>query len=77
MNLDKISEKIAKELNISEHEVKRVNRSQYKFLLDTIQAGNFDSVKLLYLGKFFKNKRYERQTKTTGTDIRGMEEPSI
>lgn len=74
MNLDRISEKIAKELNMSEHIVKTVNRIQYKFLLETMQSGTFDSVKLVYIGKYHKNKRYENKP---GRDIRGMEESDI
>lgn len=74
MNLDRVSEKIAKELNISEHTVKTVNRIQYKFLLETMQSGSFDSVMLMYLGKYHKNKKYENKP---GRDIRGMEESDI
>ncbi len=67
MTLDKISEKVAKDLKLSEHIVKTINRIQYKFLLETMQSGNFETVKLMYIGKYHKNKKYG--SKTVRTDI--------
>lgn len=75
MNLDRLSEKIAKELKLSEAQVKTINRIQYKFLLEEMQSGDFNSVQLIYIGKYHKNKKYG--SRTTRTDIRGMEEPGI
>ncbi len=61
MNIDKISSKIAKELNLPESKVSIINRVQYKFLLEIIQAGDFNPVHLIYLGKFHQNSRYKNQ----------------
>jgi len=63
MNIDQISEKLCKELNLSEHQVKEINRVQWKVLLDTMQEGEFKSVQMIYLGKFHKNSRYKNQKK--------------
>lgn len=63
MGVDDISENIAKELNLSPHKVREVNRVQWKFLLDTIQSGTFDPVHIIYLGKWHKNKRYDNPKK--------------
>jgi nucleoid DNA-binding protein len=63
MGVDDISGKVAKELNLSEHQVKEINRVQWKVLLDTMQEGEFKSVQMIYLGKFHKNSRYKNQKK--------------
>lgn len=60
MNIDTISEKVAKDIGLSEYQVREINRSQWKFLLDTIQSGSFDPVHLIYIGKFHKNSRYDK-----------------
>lgn len=73
MNIDLISEKLSKELNLSEHQVREINRVQWKFLLDTIQSGTFDPVHLIYLGKFHQNKKYnEDRTKRYTSDSSGL-----
>lgn len=73
MTIDNISEKIAKDIGLSEHKVREINRVQWKFLLDTIQSGTFDPVHIIYLGKFFKNQRYnEDRTKRYTTNSSGL-----
>jgi hypothetical protein len=58
MKVDQISEQVAKELGLSPAQVSKINRVQWKFLLETMQAGDFKAVKLMYLGKWHKNKRF-------------------
>jgi len=70
MGIDDISEKVAKELNLSEHQVKQINRVQWKFLLDRIQDGEFKAVQLMYLGKWHKNQRFSTEGKPIKKDDR-------
>lgn len=60
MDFDKISKTVAKELGLNDHQVDQINRVQWKFLMETMQSGTFDPVHLIYLGKFYKNKRYDK-----------------
>lgn len=57
VELDEISNKIAKDIGVDELLVRQINRSQWKLLVDTIRSGTFDPVNMIYLGKFIKNKR--------------------
>ena len=58
MKIDKISEEVAKELGLSSAQVTQINRVQWKFLMNIIQQPGFDAVKLIYVGKFHKNKKF-------------------
>lgn len=58
MKLEEISKIIAKDIGLSDLEIDRINRVQWKFLADTIQSGSFAPVEIFYLGKFYRNERY-------------------
>jgi len=58
MKIDRISEEVAKELGLSPIQVTQINRVQWKFLMETIQDEGFDSVKIMYVGKFHKNNKF-------------------
>ena len=57
IKIDEISDSLAEELNINKFKLREINRSQWKLLLDTIQNGNLESVKIMYLGKFSKKNK--------------------
>ena len=58
MKIDKISEEVAKELGLSPIQVTQINRVQWKFLMETMQSEGFDAVKIMYVGKFHKNNKF-------------------
>jgi len=58
MKIDRISEEVAKELGLSPIQVTQINRVQWKFLMETMQSEGFDSVKIMYVGKFHKNNKF-------------------
>jgi len=60
MSVDDISESVAKKLGLSELTVKHIARMQWKMLHKEIQSGEFNPVQIFYLGKFFKNKKYNK-----------------
>lgn len=76
MDIDELSSKIAKDCGVSEVQVQQINRSQWRFLLDTIQSGSFDPVTLIYLGKFYKNNKYNEQGKKYSKYSRRLEKLS-
>lgn len=49
---DSIVQQLAVKYNISEEIIKKVTRSQFEFVKDTMEEGEFESVHLHYLGKF-------------------------
>ncbi len=59
MLIDEISKIVANKLRLSELEVTQINRSQFKFLLETMQSGEMKGVSIFYLGKFVKNAKYK------------------
>ena len=69
MELDEISNKIAKDCGLSELQVQQINRSQWRFLTETIQTGDMSSVSMIYLGKFFRNQKYDRNGDKFKRDI--------
>lgn len=67
--MDKIIKKLAKKYNISEFKAELIVKSQFKLLKESIEAGNFKSVRLKHLGiftvkknrfKYYKNGRKEK-----------------
>jgi len=67
--VDKIIKKLAKKYNISEFKAELIVKSQFKLLKESIEAGNFKSVRLKHLGiftvkknrfKYYKNGRKEK-----------------
>jgi len=50
--MDNLIRKIAGKLNIDEEIVEKAIRTQFRFVAETIQEGNFESIHLHYLGKF-------------------------
>jgi len=79
IKIDEISEKVAKKLNMKEHDVRMINRSQWKLLHETMQSGSLDAVKIMYLGKFSKKNKNEWKRKRDleriqESDIQGRED---
>ncbi len=67
--MDKIIEKLAKKYNISEFKAELIVKSQFKLLKESIESGNFKSVRLKHLGiftvkknrfKYYKDGRKEK-----------------
>ena len=58
MKIDEISNVVAKKLNLSPVLVEQIARIQWKMLHKEIESGEFNPVQIFYLGKFFKNKKY-------------------
>tara|TARA_R100001129_G_C5289813_1_gene239329 strand:- start:671 stop:880 length:210 start_codon:yes stop_codon:yes gene_type:complete len=67
--VDKIIEKLAKKYNISEFKAELIVKSQFKLLKESIESGNFKSVRLKHLGiftvkknrfKYYKDGRKEK-----------------
>ncbi len=58
MNIDELSKVVydKSDKKISALKVAEINRIQWKFLLNEIQSGEFNSVQIFYIGKFFKKK---------------------
>mgnify|MGYP003116473725 FL=1 len=54
--MDKIIEKLAKKYNISEFKAELIVKSQFKLLKESIESGNFKSVRLKHLGIFTVKK---------------------
>jgi nucleoid DNA-binding protein len=54
--VDKIIEKLAKKYNISEFKAELIVKSQFKLLKESIESGNFKSVRLKHLGIFTVKK---------------------
>lgn len=50
--MDNIIKKIAGKLEINEEIVEKAVRSQFKFVVETMQEGEYESVHLHYFGKF-------------------------
>lgn len=61
MQIDEISEIVAERLGVDKEKVKRINRVQWRFLMENMQTGEFKPLSIFYIGKFIKNKRYENQ----------------
>ena len=61
-----ISRKVSLKLNIKEHVVEEINRSQWKLLHKIMQEGNLYPVKIMLIGKFSKKvkcvRKYKRDT---------------
>ena len=54
VKIDDISKKIALRLGIKEHIIREINRSQWKFLHETMQRGDLKPFKIMCIGKFSK-----------------------
>lgn len=55
-----ISKELTVKYDLSEEIIERIIRSQFEFIKDTMEEGEFKSVHLHYLGKFaIKPKRLE------------------
>ena len=76
IKIDEISDKLAKELNIDKYTLREVNRSQWKYLLNTMQDGKLEAVKIMYLGKFSKKLRLAHEFKTR-RNIPSIQKPNI
>ncbi len=67
--MDKIIKKLSKKYNISEFRAELIVKSQFKLLRESVESGNFKSVRLKHLGiftvkknrfKYYKNGRKEK-----------------
>ena len=67
--MDKIIKKLSKKYNISEFRAELIVKSQFKLLRESVESGNFKSVRLKHLGiftvkknrfKYYKNARKEK-----------------
>lgn len=50
--MEKIIQKIAREQNLDEDVIEKAVRAQFKFVVEAMQQGEYDSVHLHFLGKF-------------------------
>ena len=58
--MDNIIQQLAVKYDLSEDIVNKIVRSQFEFVKDTMEEGEFESVHLHYFGKFaIKPKRLE------------------
>ena len=71
--MDKIIKKLAKKYGISEFKTELIVKSQFGLLKQTIEEGDFESVRLKHLGmftvkknrfKYYKNGRREKGSKS-------------
>jgi len=67
--VDKIIKKLAKKYSISEFKIDLIVKSQFKLLKDTIEQGNFETVRAKHIGmfavkknrfKYYKNGKKEK-----------------
>ena len=74
--MDKIIKKLAKKYGISEFKTELIVKSQFGLLKQTIEEGDFESVRLKHLGmftvkknrfKYYKNGR--REKRSSGKDV--------
>ena len=69
--MDKIIKKLSKKYNISEFRAELIVKSQFKLLRESVESGNFKSVRLKHLGIFtvkknrFKYYKNDRKKATT------------
>ena len=75
--LDEISEKVAEKLNMSVHDVKAINRAQWRLLHDTMQSGSLDAVSIIYLGKFSKKEKSNGWHRKRQGDLERIQELNI
>ena len=52
VEIDEISKIVSKKIGFKENVVKDINRSQWKFLMETMKITPAQTVKIIYLGKF-------------------------
>jgi len=52
VEIDEVSKIVSKRTGLKESIVKEINRSQWKFLMDTMREEPAKAVKIIYLGKF-------------------------
>jgi len=50
--MDKIVKKLAAKYNLDEDVIEKIIRSEFNFVANTMQEGNFESVHLHHFGKF-------------------------
>lgn len=72
--MDIIVKKLAAKYNLDEEVVEKIIRSQFNFVANTMQVGEFQSVHLHYFGKFAckpnRIKHFEKiNASKTSTDI--------
>ena len=74
---------LAKEYKLPSHVVEKIFTSQFKFVAETMKEGNFDSVRLQYLGVFgvkpARLRHIEENIKRgqVKRDLSGLEEPYV
>ena len=54
--MDEVIKKLAKKYSLSVLEVEQIVKSQFRFVKETIEAGDFKSVRLKHLGLFTVKK---------------------
>jgi nucleoid DNA-binding protein len=74
--MDEIIKKLAKKYDLSPFEVEHIVKSQFRFVKETMEAGDFKSVRLKHLGlftvkknrfKYYKDGRREKECE--GEDV--------
>lgn len=56
--MEELINKISAQMNLSPELVEKIVRSEFKFVLDTIEEGELESVHLHHLGKWAVKARY-------------------
>ena len=68
--MEKIIKKLAKRYNLSAFEIEEIIKSQFRFLKETVEEGEFKSLRIKHLGlftvkknrfKYYKNGRREKE----------------
>ena len=78
MQIENLSKRVAEKLNIPKELSEEICRSQFKFLLDNIQTTDKPTISLIYLGKFYKNKKYKQDgSRNRKADFLRIQEPDI
>ena len=72
--LEKIIKELAEEHNLPKYKVELIVMSQFQTIRDTIQKGDYESIRLMHLGRFkvkeyLKNKMNEEGDKVTNNDL--------
>jgi nucleoid DNA-binding protein len=72
---EEIIKLLAKKYNKSYDEVERIVMYQYKFIHDEFQSGNYNSLMLMHIGKWFvpEKKKNFWNTKLGKTDDKGIQ----
>jgi len=75
--MDKIVKALAKKYNLTAFEVEQIVKSQFSFIKNVIEEGDFKSVRLKHLGLFTVKKNRLKYYKDGGRRKEGSESEDV